>query len=78
VESNYKTIFKGKQFLECTLTLDPYQPLLLIRPSLEDLTSLFEDIVNRSVVRLCRNHKKITSDIDILSVIYDTQEQFPK
>lgn len=50
----------------------------MVKPTLEDLGSLFEDIVNRSVVRLCRNHRKITSDGDILAVIYDNQEQYPK
>jgi hypothetical protein len=58
--------------------LDPRERMLMVKPTLEDLGSLFEDIVNRSVVRLCRNHRKITSDGDILAVIYDNQEQYPK
>ncbi len=73
-----KSNFKGKQYLECVLTLDLIESGLLLRPTKEDLISLFEDIVNRSVVRLCRNHKKISSDIDVLSIIYDSPEQFPK
>lgn len=78
IDSKYENIFKGKQYLECNLTLDPYKPYLFLSPTQDDLVSLFEDIVNRSVVRLCRNHKRISSDLDVLSVIYGNQSQFPK
>ena len=51
---------------------------LSVIPNQEELESLFEDVVNRSVVRLCRNHRKMSSDLDILSIIYDTPDQVPK
>ena len=30
------------------------------------------------MIKLCRNHKKITQDMDVLSIIYDNSEEFPK
>ena len=51
---------------------------IMLKPNKEELISLFQEIVNRSVVRLCRNHKKISQDSDILSIIYDNQDNAPK
>lgn len=76
-ESDYKNV-KVKQYLECNLTLDHSEKILTVQPTQEDLESMFEDIVNRSVVRLCRNHKKISTDLKVLTIIYETQDQFPK
>lgn len=60
------------------LTLNHKEQDLFLQPTKQDLKSLFETIVTRSVIRICKNHKKINADIDVLSIIYDSQEQFPK
>lgn len=78
MQSNYKTQYKSLKYLECALTLDPRQKEPFLKPTKEDLRSLFEDVVSRGVARICDHHRKISSDIDVLSIIYDNQDQFPK
>lgn len=51
--------------------LDPRDHRLIIKPNREEINILFQEIVNKTVVRLCRNHKKMLVDTDVLSVIYD-------
>ena len=78
IATKYKNTFKGKQYLECFLTLDVNSESIFLKPTSEDINFLFEDIINRSVVRLCRNHKKIMNDQDILSIIYADSEKISK
>ncbi len=35
------------------------------------MNNLFEDIVNKSIIKLVRNHKRIINDSDINDIIYD-------
>lgn len=35
IDSNYDNIFKGKQYLQCTLSLSPSKSSLLLEPSYE-------------------------------------------
>jgi hypothetical protein len=50
----------------------------MLKPTRDDLNYMFEEIVNRAVVKLCRNHKRIINDDDILEIIYDSTEKIVK
>jgi hypothetical protein len=39
---------------------------------------MFEDIVNKSIIKLCRNHKRIINDDDIIDIIYDANGKIIK
>ncbi len=39
---------------------------------------MFEEIVNRAIVKLCRNHKRIINDDEILQIIYDSNDKIVK
>ena len=39
---------------------------------------MFEDIVNKSIIKLCRNHKRIINDDEVLEIIYDNNERIVK
>jgi hypothetical protein len=39
---------------------------------------MFEDIVNKSIIKLCRNHKRIINDDDVLQIIYDGNDKIIK
>jgi hypothetical protein len=56
------------------MTLDTKNQTFYLNPTQEEVSTLFEGFINRSVVRLCRNHKKISGDTDILSIIYDNSD----
>lgn len=49
-----------------------------LRPSREELTNLMEDIVNKSIIKLVRNHHRIINDPDINAILYEGAEEQPE
>lgn len=62
--------FKGKQYIECQLHVDESEERAMLKPSKEELTNLMEDIVNKSIIKLVRNHHRIINDPDINAILY--------
>jgi len=70
--------FKGKQYIECLLQLEDYEERAILRPSREELSTLIEDIVNRSTIKLIKNHRRIINDPDIIAILYEGNEEGSK
>jgi hypothetical protein len=51
--------------------LEESEQRVALRPTKEELTNLMEDIVNRSIIKLVRNHHRIIHDPDINAILYE-------
>jgi hypothetical protein len=50
---------------------------VLLKPSRDELIHLMEDIVNRSTMKLVRNHHRIINNPDINAILYEGTEEQP-
>ncbi len=67
--------FKGKQYIECQMHIEEREERAYMRPSREELTNLMQDIVNKSIIKLVRNHQRIINDPDINAILYEGAEE---
>ena len=70
-KKNQDSHFKGKQYIECLLQIEEREERAVLRPSRDELTTLMEDIVNRSTIKLIKNHRRIINDPDIIAILYE-------
>ena len=78
IDQKYKFNFKGKQYINCSVKINIDSQTIQLKPTREELNFMFEEIVNRAIVKLCRNHKRIINDDEILQIIYDSNDKIVK
>lgn len=65
IKTNEKYGYKGKQWFVCELFFDEVTHQLIFEPNRQRLRSIFEEIINKGVTRVCKKHRMIADSPEL-------------